>query len=81
MGEVDDLEHAEDQRQARRDQGVEQPEHQAVERELDEVEGIDRHAGTIRKIHTSYSANLPRAGWPLEGVMLYQAGLFGGRPG
>jgi hypothetical protein len=46
MGEIDDLHDAEDQRQADGDQGIEQAERDAVQRELKQVDRIDRHCGS-----------------------------------
>ena len=46
MGEIDDLEHAEDQRQANRNKGVDQAEDDAVDGKLDEINRIDFH-GTV----------------------------------
>ncbi len=44
MREIDDLHDAEDQRQADGDQGVEQSEHDAVQRELKQIDGdVDGH--------------------------------------
>ena len=40
MGEIDDFQHAEDEREADRDQSVEQAERDAVERQLQQVDRI-----------------------------------------
>jgi hypothetical protein len=43
MGEIDDLEHAKDQRQADRDQRIDEPEHQPVQHQLQQIGGADFH--------------------------------------
>ena len=43
VGEIDDLEHAEDQRQPDRDQRIEQAEHDAIDGQLQQVNWVDVH--------------------------------------
>jgi hypothetical protein len=43
MGEIADLDHAKDQRQADRDQRIDQPEHQPFQHQLRQIGGADFH--------------------------------------
>ena len=50
MGEIDDLENAENERQPDRDQRVEQAEHYAIDGQLQQIDRVDVHGPNRKQV-------------------------------